>query len=154
MLREMGSRAEVMRPAMLRIKQLLIEGNTKQWRSKGAYMGTPWPENSPETVARKGRTGVRSLASTMVESGDLQESLEGGAGSFARVSKGNVRVGTYLYYAIFHIKGASGKGAKSAGSTPARKGGVPARPPLGITEADRTAAVKIIEDYLIGRRRG
>lgn len=153
MLKEMGSRAESMRPAMLQIKQLLIEGNTRQWQTKGAYMGTPWPEDSPETAARKRRSGApSSLASTLVESGDLQASLEGGAGSFSRVGKGNVRVGTHLFYAIFHIKGASGRGAKSAGNSAGRKGSVPARLPLGITEEDRATSLSIIERYLLGRR--
>jgi hypothetical protein len=86
----------------------------------------------------------------MVESGDLEDSLAGGKDSFSRVTKSGVKVGTTLFYAIFAIAGASGKGAHSKGSRAARKGAEPARPPLGINDAEQEASRRILTDYLLG----
>jgi hypothetical protein len=137
MLRDAAARGEDMRPAMEQIKALLIEGHKEQFATKGAFLGTPWPTNSAETLARKARTGVASLASTMVESGDLQQSLEGGTGSRSRVSRGSVSVGTSLFYAIFAMKGTDK--------------GEPARPPIGINDAEANTALSIMTDYLLAR---
>jgi Phage virion morphogenesis family len=136
-LSELADRAENPRPAMLLIKSLLEEGHRKQFASKGGFLGTPWAENSPETLARKAREGVPSLSSQMVASGDLQESLSGGKGSRSRVSKSGVSVGTSLFYAVFHIN-------------PKRKG-MPARPVVGINKATEESALTILEQHVLGR---
>ncbi len=136
-LRGITDRAEDMRPAMYQIRELLIAAHTKNFRSRGGYFGTPWKPNAPATIARKARTGVPSLSSTMVESGDLQESLEGGAGSHNRVTRSMVRVGTSLFYAVFHIK--------------PKRAGMPARPTVGVTEREEEAAVAIVDNRLMGR---
>lgn len=151
MLLDAAARGEDMRPAMQRIKVLLIEGHKEQFASKGAFLGTPWPENSSETLARKAREGVPSLGGIMVNSGDLEQSLSGGKGSRNRVTRGSVSVGTSLFYAIFAIGGASGKGAHSRASRGARRGSEPARPPIGINEAERQESLGILTDYLLGR---
>jgi hypothetical protein len=140
MLRDAAARGEDMRPAMARIRDLLIEGHKEQFATQGSFLGTPWPENSPETLARKARAGIPSLNSPMVASGDLEQSLSGGRGGRTRVSKGSVSVGTSLFYAIFAIRGASG----------GRRGSEPARPPLGINEAERLTSIRIMTDYLLG----
>lgn len=137
MLTDIADRGENMRPAMLRIKELLIEGHRQQFASSGSFLGTPWEANAPGTLARKAREGIPSLNRPMVATGDLQESLSGGKGGRSRVSKSGVSVGTSLYYAIFHI-------------SPKRKG-VPARPPVGVNEAQRGAAIAIMERHLMGR---
>lgn len=137
MLRDAAARGEDMRPAMEQIKALLIEGHKEQFASKGAFLGTPWPADSTETIARKARSGVASLASTMVESGDLQQSLEGGTGARSRVSRGSVSVGTSIWWAIFSIAGT--------------KSGEPARPPIGISDAEADTSLTILTDYLLAR---
>jgi hypothetical protein len=137
MLTDVADRGENMRPAMLRIKELLIAGHAEQFASGGSFLGTPWEANAPGTLARKAREGVSSLQSPMVESGDLMESLSGGKGGRSRVSKSGVSVGTSLFYAVFHIN-------------PERKG-MPARPPVGINEAQRATALAIMERHLMGR---
>jgi phage gpG-like protein len=149
MLRDAAARGEDMRPAMERIKALLMEGHKEQYATKGAYLGTPWPENSSETLARKSREGIPSLGSVMVASGDLEQSLAGGSGSRTRVTRGSVSVGTWLFYAIFALGGASGKGANSKASRGARKGSQPARPPIGINEAEEQESIHIMTDYLL-----
>lgn len=141
MLRDAAARGEDMRPAMARIRDLLIEGNKKQFATQGSFLGTPWPASSPETLARKARAGILpSLSASLVASGDLEQSLSGGKGGRTRVSKGSVSVGTSLFYAIFAIGGASG----------GRRGTEPARPPLGINEAERLTSLRIMTDYLLG----
>ncbi len=137
MLTDVADRGENMRPAMLRIKELLVEGHAQQFRSDGAFLGTPWEGNAPSTLARKAREGIPSLNRPMVATGALQESLSGGKGGRSRVSKGAVSVGTSLFYALFHIN-------------PKRKG-MPARPPVGINDAQRTAALRIMDNHLMGR---
>lgn len=143
MLREAAARGWDMRPAMLQIRELFIEGHRKQFSSEGGYLDTPWPGLSPETILRKGREGVPSLSRPMVAGGDLEESLSGGKGSYSRVSKGSVNVGTSLFYAIFAMAGASG----------GRKGKEPARPIVGINEAEEDQAMAIMTRHLEGRRR-
>lgn len=138
-----AARGADMRPAMLQIRELLIEGHKKQFDSQGAFLGTPWPDSSPETILRKNREGVPSLSRPMVASGDLQESLSGGKGGRSRVSKGSVSVGTSLFYAIFAISGAEG----------GRKGKEPARPPVGINEAQEEQSIEIMERHLLGKGR-
>jgi hypothetical protein len=141
MLRDAAARGEDMRPAMERIKVLLIEGHKEQFASKGAFLGTPWPANSLETLARKAREGIPSLGGVMVDSGDLEQALAGGKGSRTRVSRGSVSVGVSLFEALFAQGGASG----------GRRGDEPARPVLGINEAERQESLGILTDYLLGR---
>jgi hypothetical protein len=134
-IEEIGERAEDMRPAMRLIKVILEEGHARQFATKGSFLGTPWPENSPETVARKARSGAPSLASQMVESGDLQESLSGGKGGRSRVSKGGVSVGTSLFYALFHLN--------------PQRDGMPARPVVGVNREQEETALSLIERHVI-----
>jgi hypothetical protein len=141
MLRDAAARGEDMRPAMARIKVLFIEGHTEQFSSKGAFLGTPWPPNAPETVARKAREGIPALNDVMVGEGTLAEALRGGKGSRTRVSKGSVSVGVSLIQALFSQGGASG----------ARRGVQPARPVLGISDGERDASLSILTDFLLGK---
>lgn len=140
MLIEAAARGEDVRPAMRRIKALLIEGHKKQFESEGQFLGTPWPEDSPETLARKAREGIPSLGGVMEDSGDLRQALAGGKGSRTRVSRGSVSVGVQSIAALFTQGGASG----------GRRGSQPARPVLGIDEAERVESTMIIRDFLLG----
>jgi phage gpG-like protein len=151
MLRDAAARGEDMRPAMRRVGLLFMAGNKEQFASHGSYLDTPWPPNSSETLARKAREGVPALGGLMVDSGDLEQSLAGGKGGFLRARRGSVSVGTSLFYAIFAMGGASGKGSNSAASRGARRGVEPARPIMGISEAERQASLGILTDYLLGR---
>jgi phage gpG-like protein len=136
MLGEIGDRAEDMRPAMLVVRELLVAGNKKVFESRGGAIGTPWPDLASSTVARKARSGIPSLSSVMVETGDLQESLSGGKGARSRVTRSMVSAGTSLFYAVFHMAGSRG-------------GKVPARPPIGIPETERQESLTIMERYLL-----
>lgn len=135
MLQEAAARGYDMRPAMLQIRDLLIEGHKEQFASQGRFLDTPWPENAPGTLANKARLGQGSTP--MVASGDLERSLSGGRGKRSRVGKGSVSVGTNLWYAIFAMSGT--------------KSGEPARTPVGINEAQTEAALTLMQEHLLGR---
>ena len=59
-LRQVGDRAADMKPAMQRVFDIMEEGIRKQFESKGAHLGTPWPELAKSTVERKARAGLSS----------------------------------------------------------------------------------------------
>jgi hypothetical protein len=134
-LLDAAARGENMRPAFLKIRELLVEGHKKQFSTKGSFLGTPWEMNAPGTLARKARLGQGS--EPMVATGDLRDSLAGGKGKRSRVSRSSVSVGTSLFYSVFHIR--------------PRRQGVPARPPVGISEGQRKAALLTMENYILGR---
>lgn len=138
MLQEAAARGYDMRPAMRKIRDLLIEGHKEQFATQGGFLGTPWPPNAPGTLANKARLGQGSTP--MVASGATKESLAGGKGRRTRVSKGSVSVGTSIWWTIFAMAGASG----------GRKGTEPARPPIGINEAETEAALTLMEEHLLG----
>jgi hypothetical protein len=143
MLREIADRGLDMRPALEQVKGVLIEGNKRQFSSHGSYLGEAWPGLSPETKARKAREGIPSLMDTLVASGDLQASLDGGKGKVARVTRSTVRVGTSLFYGRFAQAGAKGD----------RRGTEEERPIVGIGEVEQKASEGILLDYLTGGSR-
>ena len=142
MLQEIADRGVDMRPALKMVKEVLAEGNQRQFSSRGSYLDEPWPALSPETQRRKAREGVPSLTDTLVASGDLQASLDGGRDSIGRVTRTSVRVGTKLFYARFAQSGASGS----------RRGTEPKRPMIGIGRSEQEASEHILIDYLTGVR--
>lgn len=141
MLEDAAARGFDMRPAMRRIKDVLTAGNVKQFKTKGAYLGTPWPANTPGTLAKKAARGVSSLMSVMVESGDTEHSLSGGKGKYTRISKGSVKVGTTVWWSVFAQGGAKGN----------RKGVEPPRPLVGIGDVEARISIGLLEDHLLGR---
>ena len=141
MLQEAAARGEDMRPAMYRVGLLFQEGHREQFASQGRYLGTPWPENSEETLLRKARSGVPGLQGSLVEEGDLQQAVEGGKGGFLRARRGSVSVGVKDFKARFAQGGASGN----------RRGTEPARPILGINEIEGRESLTILTSYLLGR---
>jgi hypothetical protein len=132
MLNEIGERAVNMRPAFLRIRKLLIEGNRKQFETKGAYLGTPWAKSAPGTLARKAR--LEQDLTPMVASGDLERALSGGRGKRTRITRSSVSVGAALFYGKF------GFGTDHS----------PPRPPIGISDETSRESTSIIEKHLLG----
>lgn len=141
MLLDAAARGEDMRPAMYRVGLLFQEGHREQFASRGGFLGTPWPENSPETLLRKARSGNSWSSSPLVEEGDLQQAVEGGKGGFLRARRGSVSVGVKDFKARF----AQGGAKKN------RRGIEPARPILGISTGEVRESLTILESYLLGR---
>lgn len=139
MLREIAERGVDMRPALKNVREVLKEGNQRQFSSHGSYLDEPWPPLSPETERSK---GLGSIMDTLVRSGDLQASLEGGRDNIGRVTRSSVRVGTKLFYARFAQSGAGG----------GRRGTEPKRPIVGVGRAEQEASERILLDYLTGVR--
>jgi hypothetical protein len=132
MLEEIGERAINMRRAFIRIRKLLIEGNKKQFETRGRYLGTPWAQNAPGTLARKARLGQGS--EPMVADGALERALSGGRGKRTRITRSSVSVGAALFYGRF------GFGTDHS----------PPRPPVGISDETSRLSTSIIEDHLLG----
>lgn len=130
-----ADRATDMRPAMRVVKHLLVEGNEKVFTSKGSAIGVPWPDLKPGTLARKARTGIPSLSSLMVESGDLEVAATGGKGSRSRATRSSASAGVSPFYAVFHLG--------------ARDGELPPRPPVGIPADTEFESLTIMERFLI-----
>ncbi len=125
---EVGARALDLRPAFTRIREMLIEGNKRQFASKGGYFGGSWPPLDADTVAQKGSSA------TLVATGALRASLTGGSGAKSDVDRSGVSVGTSVWYAKF----------QHGGTTNA-----PARKLVGIAPTDLARASEIIEDYVV-----
>lgn len=137
-LRGFAQRASDMRPAMGEVRPLMMEGIRRQFESHGNYLGTPWPALSYETVRRKSREG--KSPELMVDQGYLSTSLTGGPGMVSRVTRTMARVGVQDFVARFHQRGASG----------GRRGDMPARPVVGISDTGQELAMLIIRRFLIG----
>lgn len=136
LLQGLGERADDMRPATRQIRELLKRGHREQFRSKGAYLGTPWPADSDATIERKSRLGVPGLMSTMVLSGELQEAAEGGKGSSGSATRSLASAGVRIFYARFHID--------------PKRAGMPPRPVVGIHPKDEARSLRIVEEHLLG----
>lgn len=137
-LRGFAERASDMRPAMGEVRPLMIEGIRRQFESHGNYLGTPWPALSAETLRRKSREG--KAPELMVDDGDLAAALTGGRGMTSRVTRTSSRVAVKDFVARFH----------QGGATEGRRGDLPARPVVGISDSGKELAMLIIRRFLIG----
>lgn len=94
-----AARAQDLRPAARRIRDLLIRGDTEQFESHGAFQGSFWPPLADSTIARKEGGGIG------VETGALKASIEGGRGRKTSATKRQVLVGTRVFYARWFAGG-------------------------------------------------
>jgi len=139
-LAAIGERARDPRPAMRKVKGILAEGVKEQYESRGGHLETPWPANTPGTLARKARLG--QSAETLTATGALGTALSGGRGKRHRATRSSVTVGTNVWYARFAQSGTSGAGKH--GQTRA-----PARQIMGISKSDRAKALRDVERYIL-----
>lgn len=131
-----ADRAEDLRPAMRKVRDLMVEGHVKNFESQGSFLGQPWPNLSAQTVERKARQGLP--LEPMVATGALLRALSGGTGRRTGATKTSARAGVSQFYARFHLAGASG----------ARRGDLPPRPLVGMNAAQRAEVNSIIARYL------
>lgn len=133
-LREMGDRGGDMRPPLLLIRELLVEGHQQQFSSQGSFFGAPWAPNAPGTLARKAREGQGGRV--MRGTGALEAALRGGKGRKGRVTRTTASAGVSLFYAGFGHRGTKRQ---------------PPRPLVGITESQRGVSLGLLERHLLGR---
>lgn len=117
-------------PALEEIGDVLIESTKQRFNSGEGPDGQPWAENSPVTIDRKGRN------QPLIDEGTLAEQL-----SYA-VTGNQLEVGSSMEYAAMQQFG----GTKS--EFPHLWGDIPARPFLGISEADAAEILAIVHDHL------
>lgn len=102
---------------------------TKQFDTQGSYGSGGWKDLSPRYEKRK------KGGSILVKTGLLRGSLLGGnPWSIRVINPLELRLGTKLHYGIYHQTGT-------------RK--MPARPPIQLTDADKSRWTKFIHKYLV-----
>lgn len=139
-LRRLEGAARNPQPVLQHISDYLDLYTRMRFDSAKAPDGSPWADNSPVTIARKGRNEP-----LVGRSGDLRDTLRGDI-------NGNTLVfGSDRPYAAVQQFGASkgqfGK-TRRGGSIP--WGDIPARPFLGLSKDDEDNITDIINEYLEG----
>lgn len=111
----------------------------EQFDTEGASMSGGWAPLKPVTIARKAALGLRP--EIMRATDRLKESLvdDRGSDQIYEVTPIGFTFGSKVEYGAFHMG-------------PARDGSRPARPPIDFTEAQRRKYVKILQEFLMGRK--
>lgn len=119
-------------PALLAIGEYLVESTKQRFVSGIGPDGTPWPENSPVTIERKGRN------QPLIGEGTLMESIH-----YQLVGGNTLEIGSSMEYAAMQHFG----GTKE--EFPWLWGDIPERPFLGISEEDEAEILATNEDQLL-----
>ena len=129
-------------PLMRDVGEELLNSTRERFSSATAPDGSDWAKLSDVTIARKKKNRDRILVE------------EGGATSLSgqlvyRAGTDEVEIGSTKVYASTHQFGAD-KGAfgTNAAGRPIPWGDIPARPFLGLSDADREAIEEIAADHL------
>ena len=120
-----------LRPAWKNVGLHLVQSTHDRFEAGRAPDGSPWKPLSPRTLVRKKGSGIlRELA--------MQGGLMGSI-TYA-VGDKELAVGTNKVYGRIHqLGGKTGKGGRVT---------MPARPYLGISDADRTEIAAVFEDFI------
>lgn len=140
-LTEIERRASALAPALDEIGMMLTTSTRRRFEEGRGPDGTPWIE-SGRAKAEGGRT--------LVDRGHLRDSIT------HRVEGHAVRVGTNRVYGGIHqfggvIEGKSGSlkfKTPGGGFVTVKSVTMPARPFLGLSDADRAEATVILEEFL------
>ena len=128
------------RPALLEIGLELQDSTIKRFASESGPDGMPWARNSEVTKARKGGrdqplTGEGALGKEI-----YYDVVDGG---------NTLEVGSVMEYAATQQFGAKqGQFGRSKRNSPIPWGDIPARPFIGISDADEEMIIKQINLYL------
>ena len=154
LLRELQQRGADMQPIFADMGEYLVRSTQQRFAAQQAPDGTPWEQLSEETIRRKMLRGVkrqkgksrRSLTTShgntkagamgalvnqliLVDSGDLRDTIRYQADS------AKLQVGSDRIYAATHQFGDEERH-------------IPARPFLGLSDADRAEVIEILRDHL------
>jgi len=132
----LGLKSKNLRVPLTQIKNLIVADHVKNFDSGGSLFGG-WPSISPNTA---------SSGAPLVRTGALRKDIGKKSGPGKKVRKYEVRVGVGTtndsdqFYARFHQAGApAGK----------RRGELPKRELVGITDATGEKGVEIIRRYIV-----
>ncbi|MDH5785334.1 MAG: phage virion morphogenesis protein [Chromatiales bacterium] len=107
------------------IGEYLLNSHRERWARQEAADGTPWAPLAPKTVKRKKKNQNKIL----VLEGDLRDLLR------YQTAPDGLEFGTDRIYGATHQFGDEERG-------------IPARPPLGLTEEDRVEILDILQEHL------
>jgi len=154
------ARARDMRPAMKDIGEYMLGVTDERFSAEEDPSGRPWQPHSPLTLmiaygwTRRKKDGSTSRRKLYTQKGGLTSGFERYAMNrkiltlssrlrksiHYQATEDSVVIGTDAVYAAIHqFGGKAGRG---------RKVSIPARPYLGISDADRSEAVRIIKEHL------
>lgn len=119
------------RPALLEIGEELVDSTKKRFGSQSGPDGVPWKRNAPSTIKRKGRDQPLTGGGTLMD--QIHPQLSG---------NDTLEVGSSLVYAAMQQFG----GTKS--EFPHLWDDIPARPFIGISDADEDKIIDIFNQYL------
>lgn len=136
-LRILGAKPMNLRVPLTQIKNLMVADHVRNFSSNGSLFGG-WEPLSPETRSLTGET--------LVKTGYLKKEIARKSGPGKKVTKYQVRVGVGgeginrdSFYARFH----------QSGATEGRKGDLPKREVVGITDRTRDVSIEIIRRYIL-----
>lgn len=119
------------RPALLEIGEELVDSTKKRFGSQSGPAGVPWERNAPSTIKRKGRDQPLTSGGTLMD--QIHPQLSG---------NDTLEVGSSMVYAAMQQFG----GTKS--EFPHLWDDIPARPFIGISDADEDKIIDIFNQYL------
>ncbi len=134
-LAELAGRLADREPALAEIGGELQTSTHQRFREQRGPDGEAWPGLAAATLGQ--RKGDRRRAKILRDTGELFNSI-----SF-QATADEVHVGTNKAYARIHQLGGQAGRASAAR--------IPARPYLGVSEADRQTVADILSQYLGGR---
>lgn len=137
-LRILAAKPLNLRVPLTQIKNLMVADHVQNFESNGSLFGG-WPAISANTA---------SSGTPLVRTGYLRKEIGRKSGPGKKVTKYQVRVGVGgqgmdrdSFYARFHQSGAS--------SSTGRKGDLPKREVVGITDKTRNESIEIIRRYIL-----
>ncbi len=141
-------------PALRNIGEHLRQTTIDRFETETAPDGTPWTPLDPRYAATKKGRGI------LKESGELQREIVyqiAGSGASAELLVGTNRPHAWVHQAGATIRPKNGAALifmLGAQKVFAKSVTIPARPFLGVSEADRAEAVAIVGDFLAKGSRG
>lgn len=159
-LARLQQRVGNMAPAMQDIGEYMVEATKARFAQSKAPDGTPWAPNKPSTLARylgkygssykkdgtlskKGAARAGSKKPLMGETGTLSSAIYSKPGATS-VMLGSAQV----YSAVQQFGTRQGALGRNKRNAPLPWGDIPARPFMGVSTADSSGIVAIINDYL------
>lgn len=129
-------------PALAGIGELMIERTRGRFRSGEGPDGEAWAALSATTLERRARAGVEGTAPGIGESRQLATRWQ-----YELIGRDAVAIGSPMIQAGVFQFGASAR-SFTGGRTP--WGDIPARPMLGVSDADAEDILAILREHLAG----
>lgn len=137
-----------LRPALEDIGELLVYSTKTRFSTSTAPDGTPWAPNSPATLVRWMRNGGGGAKHPLIGNGKtLLEQIS----RHINGSGDTLEVGSPTPYAAAQQFGMKkGYAGETSRGSPIPWGDIPARPFIGISDADKQSILDTIADHLTG----